>query len=140
MVELLGRAATPDAGINSLRGESPAVIERRWRGWTTPEEADEYERRLREEIVPGFADETDDGYRGFRLLRRESGAEAPDDASGDEAEVEFVTAMRFDSLDAVADFAGEDYEQAHVPDIAREVLSRWDDRARHYEIRVEEEY
>ncbi|UPW00877.1 hypothetical protein M0R88_01950 [Halorussus gelatinilyticus] len=125
------------------------MIERRWRGWTALEDADEYERLLCEEIFPGFADETDDGYRGFRVLRRESGAggadsqnsaDGADDESDDEAEVEFVTAMRFDSLDAVAAFAGEDYEQAHVPPEAREVLSRWDDRARHYEIRAEAEY
>ncbi len=48
--------------------------------------------------------------------------------------------MRFDSLDAVAEFAGEDYERAHVPDAARELLSRWDGRARHYEVRVEAAY
>jgi len=33
----------------------------------------------------------------------------------------------------VKDFMGEDYEVAHVPDIAQAVLSRWDERCIHYE-------
>jgi hypothetical protein len=43
--------------------------------------------------------------------------------------------MFFDSWEAVKEFAGEDYETAYVPPRAREVLSRFDDRSRHYEIR-----
>ena len=42
--------------------------------------------------------------------------------------------MRFASWGAVREFAGEDYEEANVPEAAREVLSRFDDRARHYEV------
>ena len=122
------------------------MIERLWYGWTAPGDADEYERRLREEILPGFADEGIEGFRGYRVLRRnprDGGIDTEDrdndtedsdgDAEGDE--VEFVTILRFDSLDAVREFAGEDYAEAHVPPEAREVLSRYDDRARHYEVR-----
>ena len=54
--------------------------------------------------------------------------------------MEFVTTMRFDSRDAVEAFAGEDYEEAHVPEPAREILKRWDERARHYEVRKSVEY
>ncbi|RBI62225.1 antibiotic biosynthesis monooxygenase [halophilic archaeon] len=102
------------------------MIARLWYGWTTPEDADEYERLLREKIVPGFAEEGIDGYRGFRVGRRPR-----------EDDVEFVTVMRFSSWDAVKEFAGEDYEEAHVPPEAREVLTRFDDRARHYEVAVD---
>jgi len=45
--------------------------------------------------------------------------------------------MWFDSLDCVKQFAGADYEQAYVPPKAREVLSRFDDRSQHYEIRAQ---
>jgi hypothetical protein len=45
--------------------------------------------------------------------------------------------MRFDSLAAVRVFAGEDYEAAVVPEKARAVLSRFDTRSQHYEIRIE---
>ncbi|UIP01379.1 antibiotic biosynthesis monooxygenase (plasmid) [Halobaculum sp. CBA1158] len=105
------------------------MIERIWHGWATPEDADEYERRLRERILPEFAEQDIEGYRGVRVLRRAR-----------EDDVEFVTAMRFESLDAVKRFAGEDYESAHVPPEAREVLARYDDRARHYELREVETY
>jgi hypothetical protein len=43
--------------------------------------------------------------------------------------------MRFDSLDAVKAFVGEDYETVYVPDVARQVLARFDQRSQHYEIR-----
>jgi len=46
----------------------------------------------------------------------------------------------FASWQAVKDFAGEDCEQAYVPEKARAVLSRFDDRSRHYEIRARIDY
>ena len=105
------------------------MIERVWHGWTTPEDADEYERLLRDEILPAFADADNDGYRGARLLRRDAADE-----------VEFATNLRFDSIESVNEFAGEEYRTAHVPPAAREVLERYDDRARHYEVRERREY
>ena len=100
-----------------------------WRGWTTPENADAYENLLRTEIFPGIAAKNVAGYRGIQLFRRSVGGE-----------VEFVTIMRFDSLDAVKQFAGEDYETAYVPAKAREVLKRFDERSQHYEIVEDLEY
>lgn len=102
------------------------MIERIWHGWTNPENADTYEQLLEEEIIPGFADSDIDGYHGMRVLRRSH-----------QDEVEFITVMRFSSLAAVKRFAGEDYEHAHVPEAARDVLSRFDDRANHYELRMD---
>jgi len=52
-------------------------------------------------------------------------------------EVEFVVIMRFESLEAVKQFAGENYEPAYVPPKAQELLSRFYDRSKHYEIREE---
>lgn len=66
------------------------------------------------------------GYRSIQLFRRDVGDE-----------VEFITLMLFDSLDAVREFAGEDYEVAVVPDEARALLSRFDARSQHYEVRAE---
>jgi heme-degrading monooxygenase HmoA len=99
------------------------VILRAWRGWTTPERADAYERLLREEIFPAIEARRVPGYTGITLGRRTVGDE-----------VEFLTIMRFESLDSVRAFAGEDYETAVVPPAAREVLSHYEDRASHYEI------
>lgn len=45
--------------------------------------------------------------------------------------------MWFDDLDAVRAFAGEDYEVAVVPPKARTLLSHFDARSQHYEVRAE---
>jgi len=100
------------------------MISRIWHGWTTPENADSYENLLKREIFPGIASKNVSGYRGIQLLRRPL-----------EGEVEFITIMWFDSWGAVKEFAGEDYEKAYVPPKARKVLSRFDDRSQHYEIK-----
>jgi antibiotic biosynthesis monooxygenase (ABM) superfamily enzyme len=102
------------------------MIIRIWHGWTSPANADAYENLLKKEIFIGIGDRKIPGYRGIRLLRRVAGAE-----------VEFVTIMSFDDLDAVRRFAGEDYEAAVVPPGARTVLSRFDNRSQHYEVRAE---
>ena len=49
-------------------------------------------------------------------------------------EVEFVTVMWFDSLDAVRTFAGEDYEVAVVPPKAWALLAHFDG-SQHYHAR-----
>jgi heme-degrading monooxygenase HmoA len=102
------------------------MISRIWHGWTSPGNADTYEALLKEEIIVGIQNRHIRGFKGMQLLRRTAGAE-----------VEFVTIMTFDSLDAVREFAGQDYEQAVVPQKARAVLSRFDERSQHYEIRAE---
>ncbi len=102
------------------------VISRMWHGWTTPEHADAYESLLRNEIFIGIRERQIPGYRGIHLFRRTVGVE-----------VEFVTVMWFDSLDAVRAFAGPDHEVAVVPPEARVLLSRFDARSQHYEVRAE---
>lgn len=42
-------------------------------GWTTPQNADAYERLLRSEIFPGIAGRATGGYQGIELLRRGDG-------------------------------------------------------------------
>jgi len=81
---------------------------------------------LKEEIFVGIQNRRIQGFKGIQLLRREV-----DD------EVEFITIMTFELLDAVREFAGEDYEVAVVPEKARKLLSRFDERSQHYEIMVE---
>lgn len=102
------------------------MISRIWHGWTAPENTDAYEALLKSEIFVGIAARQIAGYRGIHLLRRPVGSE-----------VEFVTVMWFDSLDAVREFAGADYEVAVVPPAARALLARFDARSQHYEVRFE---
>jgi heme-degrading monooxygenase HmoA len=98
------------------------MISRIWHGWTKPENADAYEALLRSEIFQGIARRSIQGYRGIHLLRRDVADE-----------VEFVTIMWFESLEAVRVFAGDDYEVAVVPPKARQLLSRFDARSAHYQ-------
>lgn len=101
------------------------MICRIWHGWTTPANADAYERLLRTEVFHGIAGRAITGYHGIELLRRDVGSEA-----------EFVTMMWFDSLDAVREFAGAAYEESVVPPAARALLSHFDARAAHYDVRL----
>jgi heme-degrading monooxygenase HmoA len=106
------------------------MIQRVWRGWTTRDNGQAYEKLLRQQIFPGIAAKGVPGYRGIQLLRREL-------PSG---ELEFMTVMSFESLEAVRAFAGEDYERAYVPQAARQVLSRFDETSAHYQMLEEIRY
>ena len=99
------------------------MICRLWRGWTTPEDADAYERIVRGEVIPGIEAHRIPGFRHIDLMRRDLGNE-----------IEFQTLMWFDSLDAIKAFMGEDYAVSHVPAAARAVLSRFEERALHFEV------
>jgi hypothetical protein len=101
------------------------MILRLWRGWTTTENADRYEDLIRSTIFPGILARSLSGLEGLELFRRSV-----------EAEVEFMTLMRFTSWDAVKAFAGPNWEVSVVPPAARAVLSRFDEKATHYERRV----
>ena len=71
------------------------MIKRIWNGYTTPENADAYERLLDSFVFPGIEAKKIPGYRSIELLRR---------VAGDE--VQFTTVMSFDSLDNVIAFQG----------------------------------
>lgn len=104
------------------------AVKRVWHGWTTPENADNYQRLLHDEIFAGIEAKNIPGYRSIELFRRDAGDE-----------VEFVTVMTFDSLKNVIDFQGEDYERCYVPDSAQLLLKRWDQVSAHYQA-VESRY
>ncbi|NNF26727.1 MAG: antibiotic biosynthesis monooxygenase [Gemmatimonadetes bacterium] len=99
------------------------MIARVWHGWTTPDDAPAYEALLLSEILPGIAQKGIPGYHGAHVFRRNHGHE-----------VEFVTTMWLDSLESVITFVGQDYEVAYVPEAARALLSRFDERSAHYEV------
>lgn len=99
------------------------MICRLWRGWTTNDNADAYEGIVRGEVIPSIEAMHIPGFRSIDLVRRER-----------EHDVEFMTLMWFDSLDAVRGFMGQDYETAHVPANAQAVLSDFDRRSVHYEV------
>ncbi|MGJ4929751.1 antibiotic biosynthesis monooxygenase [Bradyrhizobium sp. HKCCYLS2038] len=101
------------------------MLKRLWRGWTRPENADAYEQLLRSTIFPGIMGRKIDGFLGIELLRRPVGTE-----------IEFMTIMTFTDQAAVVRFAGPQHETAVVPAAAQLLLSRYDDQAAHYELRI----
>src|SRR5574341_260717 len=102
------------------------MISRVWHVWTMLGNAYAYEALLKDEIFPRIHARQIAGYKGIHLFRRNLADE-----------VEFVTVMWFDSIAAVRAFAGEDHEVAVVPPKARALLSRFDARSQHYEIKAE---
>ncbi len=100
------------------------MIARIWHGWTTTADAKTYEKLLRDEIFPAIAARNIAGYRGAELFIREDGEE-----------VEFVTLLRFDSLERVREFAGPDESKPVIYPKAEPLLTRME-RSRHYRIAV----
>jgi len=97
------------------------VIARVWHGYTKPENADSYEAMLKPELLPGVSKMR--GFQGSYLLRR---------AVGDE--VEFITVLLWDSIEAIRAVAGADYETAVIPEERRKYLARFDAKAAHFEV------
>ena len=105
------------------------MIYRIWHGYTTHENAPIYEALIKREIFHGIEQKQIKGLYGIELLRRKL-----DD------EEEFITIMRFDELESIKAFTGEDYETAYVPAEARKVLKRFDSHSQHYELRESRSY
>jgi hypothetical protein len=97
------------------------MIARIWHGYTTPENADAYEAKLKPELLPGIGKIP--GYRGAYLLRRKL-----------ESEIEFITIMIWESLEAIKAVAGPNYTASIVPEDRLKYLKRHDSHAVHYEI------
>ena len=101
------------------------MIARIWHGWTKPKDAKAYENMLRDEIFPSIAARNNRGYRGAELF-----------INRDADEVEFVTLLRFDSMDAVKEFAGADEGRPVIYPKAEVLLTRMDESSRHYRIAI----
>ncbi|HEX8243281.1 MAG TPA: antibiotic biosynthesis monooxygenase [Longimicrobium sp.] len=101
------------------------MIARVWSGQTRAEDADAYERYLRE---TGEADcRALPGNRGVLILRGEG-----------EGRAEFVFVSFWDSMDAVRAFSGSDPERArYYPQDERYLLSL-DPHVRHYRVAGDE--
>jgi len=75
-------------------------------------------------IFPSIAARNIKGYRGAELFIRE-----------DDDEMEFVTLLRFDSLDAVKKFAGSDETRPVIFRDVEKLLTRMEP-ARHYRVAI----
>jgi heme-degrading monooxygenase HmoA len=100
------------------------MIARHWRGWTKSNDADAYEKLIKDRVLPGLRGIP--GYRGGYLLR----SDGPEES-------EFVVVNLFDSLDAVRQFAGSDHSVPVFEPEARKLLSKVEPVAMHYEVRAD---
>jgi hypothetical protein len=87
-------------------------------GLDHPGNADAYEQFLLARLFPSMR--ANAGFRGDVLRRR------------DGQEIAFVTLTRFESIDAVRGFAGDDYEVPVLEPEAIALLSRYENRASHF--------
>ena len=100
------------------------MIARIWRGWTKRADATGYEEMLRTEIFPSIAARNIKGYYGAELFIH---------LDGDD--VEFVTLLRFDSMDAAREFAGADESKPVIYPKAEALIARME-KARHYRVAI----
>jgi heme-degrading monooxygenase HmoA len=106
---------------NRRRSENGYVIARIWHGWAPGDRADDYQRHYESGVADSLLAVR--GFRGAQLLRRNEGGE-----------VVFTSITWFTDLNAVRDFAGDDYEAAVVDDAGAQALNRWDERVAHHEV------
>ena len=97
------------------------MIIRRWSAMATPDGARNYEEHFRGWVVPELAGLA--GQRGAYLLRR---------SVGDRFEITVLS--KWDSLDAIRAFAGDDLSRAVVEPRAAEVLVSYDAEVTHHEV------
>jgi len=100
------------------------MICRVWHGWTSEENAGAYSEYLLLGLFPQVQRELKGrGYRGYDLLQMKRANE-----------VEFVTMLWFESLDAIRAFAGEKYQEPVIHEKAKRLLARYDKRCEHYDV------
>ena len=97
------------------------MIARTWRGWTSQEDADEYVEYVRSTGIDEYR--ATPGNLAAYILRRD-----------DDDRTEFVTLTFWESMEAVARFAGDDVEQAvFYPEDDRYLVDR-ETTTTHYEV------
>lgn len=102
------------------------MVERVWSARaTTRDAAAAYAAYFRRVVLPELR--AVPGYRGVRLLRRDLRGGA-----------EIVVATRWESLEAIRGFAGDDIERAVVHDEAAALFSDYDHTALHFEVVAED--
>jgi heme-degrading monooxygenase HmoA len=97
------------------------MIERVWSGRTTHDGAVAYAEHFRRVVVPELAAIA--GYRGARLLEREQ-----------DGGIEVVVVTRWQSIDSIRAFAGEELDRAVVHEEAAALFSDYDHTVRHFDV------
>ena len=97
------------------------MIARHWTGLVKKDRADEYIVHFTNDTFKKLA--KIDGFIEASILKREL-------LQG----IEFLIITKWESSEAIKQFAGESYETAVVPGIAQEMMIQYDKLVKHYEI------
>jgi heme-degrading monooxygenase HmoA len=97
------------------------MISRNWQGLARPEEADNYIDHLRQDTFPKLSEI--DGFISASILRR------PTDQG-----VEFLIITRWQSMEAIRQFAGDQAHIAVVPAAVQAMMVKYDREVTHYEV------
>jgi heme-degrading monooxygenase HmoA len=101
------------------------MIERVWLARTTRDGAAQYAEHFRRVVMPELTALA--GYRGARLLEREL-----------DGGIQIAVVTRWQTIDAIRAFAGEDLDRAVVHDEAAALFSDYDRTVRHFGVVIEE--
>ena len=103
---------------------APQIV-RIWKGYGEAAGVDRYCREhFPDSVLPQLR--AIDGFVGAQVLTRAG-----------QGETEVVVATLWDSIRSVKAFAGENYEQAVVEPVVRELLNRFDDRVTHFTVALD---
>jgi len=97
------------------------MIARIWRGRTPAAKADEYFEYLKRTGLQDYR--SINGNQGVYVLRRIKDQEA-----------EFLLLSLWESLDAIKQFAGDDYEKARYYSADKDFLLEFEPKVNHYEM------
>ena len=97
------------------------MIVRAWRGYALPTRAQAYVDHFEKNVVPDLHAVA--GFLGASLLRTDLGAE-----------VEFLVLTRWNSMEAIRAFAGDDVTKAVLEPQAIAALVSFEDTVRHYNV------
>lgn len=97
------------------------MISRQWRALAQPDQAQNYLKHLRTETFPTVRKLP--GFVSASVLSRRL-----------DNGIEFLIVTQWESLDAIARFAGADLETAVVPAKAAAMMIEYDRRVRHFEV------
>ena len=97
------------------------MISRQWRGVARIDAAAAYQQHLRSDTFPAIR--KIEGFVDATILKRPV-------VNG----VEFLIVTRWENMQAIAQFAGDDPEAAVVPSNVSGMMIEFDSRVRHYEV------
>lgn len=100
------------------------MITRNWTGVVKPERTNDYIAHLQNDTFKKL--KTIKGFKHASIHKREV-------TDG----IEFLVVTHWDSMDAIREFAGDAADIAVVPQVAQEMMVRYDPVVRHYEEIVE---